>query len=133
MEMIIENVADHPEILLADNELNHDINTIQYEDDDAYYSSDEEGNDNLQLDIPRSSRGITRLSKFRGQGDRPGYVKHKITFDGLCRVTGSNRAVFSSFLGDVVRDNIGLKVFSWKKVDKESRQKLWDQVTVHIY
>lgn len=130
MEMIIENVAD-TDILLADNELDHDINTIQYEDE-KYESSDEEENDN-QLDLPRSNRGITRLSKFRGQYDRSGYVKRKVTFDALNRVTGLNRPLFSGFLGDVVRDNIGLKVLSWKKVDKESRQKLWDQITVHTY
>ena len=126
---MIENVDTN--IVLADNELDDDINKITYEDEE-YQSSDEEENVN-QIDLPRSNRGITRLSKFRGQYDRPGFVKYKVTFDALNRVTGLNRSLFSSFLGDVVRDNIGLKVLSWKEVNKESRQKLWDEVTVHIY
>ena len=125
MEMI-ENVDT--DILLPDNEAG--VNTIQYEDE-TYSSSDEE-NDN-QLNRKLSNRGITRLAKFRLQYGHPGQVKHKVTIDALNRVTGLNRALFASFLGDVVREHIGLKVLSWKKVDKESRQKLWDEITVHIY
>ncbi|GJT84679.1 hypothetical protein Tco_1066396, partial [Tanacetum coccineum] len=29
---------------------------------------------------------------------------------------------------DLVREHIGLKILSWKKVDKESRDKLWDKI-----
>ncbi|GKC93878.1 transposase, Ptta/En/Spm, transposase, Tnp1/En/Spm-like protein [Tanacetum coccineum] len=39
------------------------------------------------------------------------------------------RALFSSFLGDMVREHIGLKILSWKKVDSEARDKLWDEIT----
>ena len=128
MEMI-ENV--NTDILVAHNEGDHDdVNAIQYEDEE-YHSSDEE-NDN-ELNRPQSNRGITRLSKFRNKNGIPGQRKHKVTFDALNRVEGLNRALFSSFLGDVVREQIGLKVLSWKKVGKESRQKLWDEITVHIY
>jgi hypothetical protein len=116
------------DILLPDNEA--DVNTILYTDE-TYASSDEE-NDN-QLNRKISNRGITRLAKFRLQYGHPGQVKHKVTIDVLNRVTGLNRALFASFLGDAVREHIGLKVLSWKKVDKESRQKLWDEITVHIY
>lgn len=125
MEMVEDIDTD---ILLPDNEAG--VNTIQYEDE-TYASSDEE-NDN-QLNRKLSNRGITRLAKFRLQYGHPGQVKHKVTIDALNRVTGLNRALFASFLGDVVREHIGLKVLSWKKVDKESRQKLWDEITVHIY
>ena len=95
MEMI-EN-AD-TDILLADNEAG--VNPIQYEDE-TYYSSDEE-NDN-QLNRTLSNRGITRLAKFRLHYGHPGQVKHKVTIDALNRVAGLNRALFASFLGDVVR------------------------------
>ena len=125
---MIENVNTN--ILVAHNEGDDDVNAIQYEDEE-YHSSDEE-NDN-ELNRTQSNRGITRLSKFRSQNGIPGQIKHKVTFDALNRVAGVNRALFSSFLGDVVRDQIGLKVLSWKKVDKESRKKLWDEITVHIY
>ena len=116
------------DILLPDNEA--DVNTIQYED--KIYSSSDEENDN-QLNRKLSNRGITRLAKFRLQYGHPGQVKHKVTIDALNRVTGLNRALFASFLGDAVREHIGLKVLSWKKVDKESRKKLWDEITIHIY
>ena len=127
MEMI-ENV--NTDILVAHNEGDDDVNAIQYEDEE-YHSSDEE-NDN-QLNRPLSNRGITRLAKFRSQNGNPGQIKHKVTFDALNRVAGLNRALFSSFLGDVVCEHIGLKVLSWKKVDKESRQKLSDEITIHVY
>ncbi|GJX09920.1 hypothetical protein Tco_0199779 [Tanacetum coccineum] len=32
-------------------------------------------------------------------------------------ISGKHRALFSSFLGDMVREHIGLKILSWKKVD----------------
>ncbi|GJX11000.1 hypothetical protein Tco_0200859 [Tanacetum coccineum] len=56
-------------------------------------------------------------------------VKLKVTFDALNRVLGLHRALFSSFLGDLVREHIGLKILCWKKVKKESRDKLWDEIT----
>ena len=124
---LVENVG--ADMLVADHE-GDDVNTIHYEDEE-YHSSDEENAN--QINRPVSNRGITRLSKFHLLYGNPGQVKHKVTFDALNRVAGLNRALFSTFLGDVVRDHIGLKVLSWKKVDKESRQKLWDEITVHIY
>ena len=127
---IIENVAT--DIFRADNDGDDNVNTIMPIEEN-YSSSDDEENVN-QLIRPRSDRGPTMLRKFRSQYDnRPGQPKLKVTFDELNRVTGLNRAVFSSFLGDVVREHIGLKVLSWNKVDEEARQKLWDEITVHIY
>jgi hypothetical protein len=78
-------------------------------------------------------RGITRLNKFRYVQDKPGALKLVVTFDGLKRIKGNHRAVFSSFLGDVVRERIGVKVYSWRKVDPEARKKLWDEITVQLY
>ena len=125
---IIENNVDTDHISLALDE-GDDVNAIRYEDDE-YHSSDEDVN---EPNKPVPIRGRTMLAKFRRQYGHPGQAKHKVTFDGLNRVTGPNRALFSSFLGDTVRDQIGLKVLSWKKVDEEARKKLWDEITVHIY
>ncbi|GJX84291.1 hypothetical protein Tco_0335065 [Tanacetum coccineum] len=52
-------------------------------------------------------RGITRLCKFRMTYGKPGSVKLKVTFDALNRVSGLHRALFSSFLGDLVHEHIG--------------------------
>ncbi|GKC36391.1 hypothetical protein Tco_1048775 [Tanacetum coccineum] len=52
-----------------------------------------------------------------------------VTFDALNRISGKHRALFSSFLGDMVREHIGLKILAWNKVGSEARDKLWDEIT----
>ncbi|GJT27419.1 transposase, Ptta/En/Spm, transposase, Tnp1/En/Spm-like protein [Tanacetum coccineum] len=42
---------------------------------------------------------------------------------------GITRALFLSFLRDMIHEHIGLKILSWKKVDSEARDKLWDEIT----
>ncbi|GJV93463.1 hypothetical protein Tco_1541276 [Tanacetum coccineum] len=56
-----------------------------------------------------------------------GYAKR-----GITRISGKHRALFSSFLGDMVREHIGLQILSWKKVGPEARNKLWDEITPKI-
>ncbi|GJW05058.1 hypothetical protein Tco_1563914 [Tanacetum coccineum] len=51
---------------------------------------------------------------------------------GITRISGKHRALFSNFLGDMVREHIGLKILAWNKVGSEARDKLWDEMTVHI-
>ncbi|GJY86751.1 retrovirus-related pol polyprotein from transposon TNT 1-94 [Tanacetum coccineum] len=46
------------------------------------------------------------------------------------KISGKHKALFSSCLGDMVREHIGLKILSWKKVDSKARDKLWDEITV---
>ncbi|GKB10743.1 hypothetical protein Tco_0844666 [Tanacetum coccineum] len=60
---------------------------------------------------------------------KPGGVKLSVTFDALNRISRKHRALFSSFLGDMVREHIGLQILSWKKVGPEARNKLWDEIT----
>ncbi|GJX35040.1 RNA-directed DNA polymerase, eukaryota, reverse transcriptase zinc-binding domain protein [Tanacetum coccineum] len=49
---------------------------------------------------------------------------------GITRISGKHRALFSSFLGDMVRKHIGLQILSRNKVGPEARNKLWDEITV---
>ncbi|GJR05021.1 hypothetical protein Tco_0528005 [Tanacetum coccineum] len=58
---------------------------------------------------------INGLCKFRMEYGKPGGVKLSVTFDALNRISGKHRALFSSFLGDMVREHIGLQILSWKK------------------
>ncbi|GJZ29870.1 hypothetical protein Tco_0574917 [Tanacetum coccineum] len=60
---------------------------------------------------------------------KPGGVKLSVTFDALNRISGKHRALFLSFLGDMVREHIGLKILAWNKVGSEARDKLWDEIT----
>nr|GEX36082.1 hypothetical protein [Tanacetum cinerariifolium] len=95
--------------------------------DGTNHAEDAEGTNHSDLKLVK--RGITRLYKFRIKYGKPGGIKIKETFDALNMVLGLHRALFLSFLGDLVREHIGLKILSWKKVDKESRDKLWDEIT----
>ncbi|GJX51125.1 hypothetical protein Tco_0277970 [Tanacetum coccineum] len=74
-------------------------------------------------------RGHNHVSKFCREYGKPGGVKLSVTFDALNRISGKHRALFSSFLGDMVREHIGLQILSWKKVGPEARNKLWDEIT----
>nr|GEZ65957.1 hypothetical protein [Tanacetum cinerariifolium] len=60
-------------------------------------------------------RGITMLYKFRKEYGKPNGIKLSVTFDALNRISGKYRALSLSFLGDMVRKHIGLKILSWKK------------------
>lgn len=115
----------------ADNE---DIAGTLYEDM-AYQSEEEvegeaeDGNDIVQTNVVK--RGITRLHKFRNEHGKG--VKIALTIDDMGRISGSNRIVFASFLGDLVRERIGLKVISWKKVELPARDDLWSEITVRNF
>nr|GEW92573.1 RNA-directed DNA polymerase, eukaryota, reverse transcriptase zinc-binding domain protein [Tanacetum cinerariifolium] len=102
------------------------------------YSDDEDANgtnhaedadETNHSDLKLVKRCITRLYKFHMEYGKPGGIKIRVTFDVLNRVSGLHRALFLSFLGDLVHEHIGLKILSWKKVDKESRDKLYDEIT----
>ncbi|KAL8239652.1 hypothetical protein R6Q59_016219 [Mikania micrantha] len=118
--METEVAIQHP--LVADY-FNNDL--IEYESE-GYIYDELDGNQNSDRNLVK--RGITRLSKFRICYGKPGGIKLRVTFDALHRITGPNRALFSSFLGDLVREHVGLKIQSWKKVGSESKDKLWEEI-----
>nr|GFB27249.1 hypothetical protein [Tanacetum cinerariifolium] len=89
---------------------------IQADDHDLLVNSDNENDDMLGYE---SEKEYGKL----------GGIKIKVTFDALNRLSGLHRALFLSFLGDLICEHIGLKILSWKKVDKELRDKLWDEIT----
>lgn len=125
----MDNEADHPL-----NNYNDDDHDLGYESEGYDHVQDDEVDENDNNANPKivPPRGITRLFAFRNKYGRPGSQKLKVTFDQLDRLIGDNRALFSSFLGDIVREHIGLKKLSWKKVDKEERDKLWDEIMVFV-
>ena len=129
--MGIQPIVDNHLLLPADNE--HDDNNIDYESEKYSDEEDLDAPGTNQSDRILAKRGITRLYKFRMKYGNPSGIKLKVTFDALNRVSGLHRALFSSFLGDLVREHIGLKNLSWRNVNKEERDKLWTDITVHIY
>ncbi|GJS65018.1 reverse transcriptase domain-containing protein [Tanacetum coccineum] len=76
--------------------------------------------------------GDNWLCKFRKEYGKPDGVKLSVTFDELNRISGKHRALFSSFLGDMVREHIGLKILSWKKVGSEARNNYGMKYGTHI-
>ena len=79
----------------------------------------------------KAKRGLTRLPKLRTRFTNSGGKRHEVEFDSLGRLMGEYRSEFTSFLGDTVREHVGLRWLTWKEVPKEVKAKLWDQVTVN--
>lgn len=97
-----------------------------YESEEEEVNRDEDGELILYTTVVK--RGITRLHKFRNENGKG--VKIRLLIDDMGRISGSNRAVFASFFGDLVRERIGLTVLSWKKVLQPARDDLWSEITV---
>ncbi|GKB67855.1 hypothetical protein Tco_0929267 [Tanacetum coccineum] len=118
------NDLDH--MVNYDND--NDIDDLGYESE-VYLDDEEQKDENNHSNRNVVKRGITRLYKFHREYGKPDGIKLSVTFDVLNRISGSYRALFSSFLGDLVRKHIGLKILSWKKLGSEARDKPWDEIT----
>nr|GEZ58982.1 hypothetical protein [Tanacetum cinerariifolium] len=131
---LVEIQADDHDLLVNSDNENDDMlgyKSEKYSDDEdadgTNHAKDADGTNHSDLKLVK--RGITRLYKFCREYGKPGGIKIKVTFHALNKVSGLHKALFLSFLRDLVREHIGLKILSWKKVDKESRDKLWDEIT----
>ncbi|GKA72282.1 hypothetical protein Tco_0778498 [Tanacetum coccineum] len=120
------NDQDH----LVNYDNDNDNDDLGYESKVYLNEEGEDGNNHSDGNVVK--RGITRLSKFRREYGKPNGIKLSVTFDALNRISGSHRALFSSFLADLVCEHIGLKILSWKKVGSEARDKLWDEITQYF-
>nr|GEY43892.1 hypothetical protein [Tanacetum cinerariifolium] len=117
---LVEIQADEHDLLVNSDNENDDM--LGYKSEK--YSNDEDADGTNHSDLKLVKKGITRLYKFCRECGKLGGIKIKVSFDAVNRVTGLHRALFSSFLRDLVCEHIDLKILSWKKVDKESRDKL---------
>ncbi|GJR95127.1 transposase, Ptta/En/Spm, transposase, Tnp1/En/Spm-like protein [Tanacetum coccineum] len=124
--METQAIDDHDTLVNYDNDNEKD--NLGYHSEE-YFDEAQEDDENNHSNGNVVKRGITRLYKFRREYGKPDGIKLSVTFDALNRISGKHRALFSSFLGDMVREHIGLKILSWKKVDSEARDKLWDEIT----
>ncbi|GJQ92770.1 reverse transcriptase domain-containing protein [Tanacetum coccineum] len=122
-----KKVGPEANLVNYDNENENEIDDLGYQSEE--YIEDAHEDDENNHSNGYAKRGITRLCKFRREYGKPGGVKLSVTFDALNRISGKHRALFSSFLGDMVREHIGLQILSWKKVGPEARNKLWDEIT----
>ncbi|GJX54592.1 hypothetical protein Tco_0282961 [Tanacetum coccineum] len=125
--METEAIDNQANLVNYDNENEYEIEDLGYESEE--YIEDAHEDDENNHSNGYAKRGITRLCKFRREYGKPGRVKLSVTFDALNRVSGKHRALFLSFLGDMVCEHIGLQILSWKKVGPEASNKLWDEIT----
>ncbi|GJW44709.1 hypothetical protein Tco_0073508 [Tanacetum coccineum] len=124
--METQAIDDQDHLVNYDNDNEND--DLGYRSEEYFDEGDEE-DENNHSNGNVVKRGITRLYKFRREYGKPNGIKLSVTFDELNRISGKNKALFLSFLRDMVREHIGLKILSWKKVDSEARDKLWDEIT----
>ncbi|GKD55101.1 alpha/beta hydrolases superfamily protein, partial [Tanacetum coccineum] len=96
------NDVDH----LVNYDNDNDVDDLGYESE-VYLDEEEDEDENNHSNGNVVKRGITRLSKFHREYGKPDVIK----------------------LRDMVREHIGLKILSWKKVGSEARDKLWDEIT----
>ncbi|KAL6548664.1 hypothetical protein OROGR_009085 [Orobanche gracilis] len=76
-------------------------------------------------------RGLTRLVKMHNEFKDSKGKKRALEFDKWGRLIGKYRAEFSSFLGDLVRRDVGLRVLKWKAATKQLKDKLWDSIKLY--
>ncbi|GJX21536.1 hypothetical protein Tco_0225981 [Tanacetum coccineum] len=126
--METEAIDNQANLVNYDNENEYEIEDLGYESEE--YTEDAHEDDENNHSNGYAKRGITRLCKFRREYGKPGGVKLSVTFDALNRISEKQRALFLSFLGDMVREHIVLQILSWKKVGPEARNKLWDEITL---
>jgi len=80
--------------------------------------------------IKSTKRGLTRMTKLKTTYRNSGGKKKRVKFDSVGRLEGKHKAKFVSYLGDLVRESVGVSVLNWKQVSKEKKDKLWEEITV---
>ena len=120
---------------LDDGNQEYDSPTENGENKDIHYDSQSDSEEEIHKTVPSKSdrkRGMTRLPKLKTEYVNSG-GKKSVRFDELGKFTGKNNAVFVSYLGDLVREKVGLSALCWKKVKPEMKDKLWEEITVNIF
>ena len=56
----------------------------------------------------------------------------KIEYNSLGSDIGENSVELSSYLGTIARTHVPIVIKSWRKVPKETKEKLWDLITVSL-
>ncbi|CAI9284743.1 unnamed protein product [Lactuca saligna] len=100
-------IKDVPILEMEEEDQNDgsDLDDSEHEDTSDYTSND--SNSNTDTTKKTRKRGLIRLPKFARK----------------------YRSQLPSYLGDLVRERVGVSVFNWKKVAKEVKEKLWEEIT----
>ena len=98
-------------------------------EDEQTMAIPQEGNLGEILSKSKRVGGKTRCIKLHKDVAEYG-IKHMIEFDDMGNFKGKHRSEISSFLGSLVRKEVGLKELRWKKVSKQVKDTMWEIVTV---
>lgn len=117
---------------LFDDDMQSEYDANEYEDNkNAEVSSESDGNsdkeESTQTEInikPPRRRELTKLAKTRSNFVYYDCKGKCVKVDRCRRLKGKYMSEFPSFLGDLVRERVGLSVTGWKKVSKEFKYKL---------
>nr|GEX70704.1 integrase, catalytic region, zinc finger, CCHC-type, peptidase aspartic, catalytic [Tanacetum cinerariifolium] len=118
--METQAIDDQDPLVNYDNDNENDDLVYQSEE---YFDDVQEDDENNHSNGNVVKRGITRLYKFCREYEKPDGIKLSVTFEALNRISGKHKKLFLSFLGDMVREHIGLKILSWKKKEIEDKFK----------
>ena len=59
-------------------------------------------------------------------------IKLKIEYNSLGSHIGENLVELSSYLGTITRTHVPIIIESWRKVPKETKEKLWDLILINL-
>ena len=68
-----------------------------------------------------------KIAKNRSKG-----IKLKIEYNSLSSHIEENSVERSSYLGTITRTHVLIMTESWRKVAKETKEKLWDLITISL-
>ena len=75
----------------------------------------------------RGSTLKSEIAKNRSEG-----IKLKIEYNSLGSHIGKNSVELSSYLSTITRTHVPVIIESWRKVPKETKEKLWDLIMVSL-
>ena len=73
-----------------------------------------------------------RILKSEIAKNRSKRIKLKIEYNSLSSHIGENLVELSSYLGTITRTHVPIIVESWRKVPKDTKEKLWDLIMVSL-
>jgi len=79
----------------------------------------------------KRTRGSTKMKKLfvlREKG-----VKFPIEMNSHDQPIGENSKVMASHIGAIARSSVPIDITDWRKVSKETKDKMWAEFTVIIY
>ncbi|KAL6557082.1 hypothetical protein OROMI_017432 [Orobanche minor] len=116
--------------LSRSEENNHLHEALSGSDEDNHQHLHDIASSSSTRSTQKKTRGLTRMTNFL-DAIKDSKCKYPIHFNDDGTPAGKN-PIFATYLGDLVRRDVGLKHTSWKSVPKGLKDILWDQITTYF-